>query len=183
MIHTAPLNLTTLVNLANYQLWDFAGIDGLQVAKFLIGQTADRIAPFQSLETTWSGGSCSLLRLCENNFRIGLQDGSKFEQTMRQLQPDRRFWYKRCDYLQSIALPEAIGLDLLTKIAVPKPPYRLVGLQPNCAIPARINRISVLIWRHRLFSEQPVLLEQPVSSKQPVFEVQMAKGNLEAIAL
>ncbi len=58
-----------------------------------------------------------------------------------------RVWVRRCD-LSAIALPDSAGLDLLPKIAITKPPYRLEGLALNCAVPARITGISVLIWRH-----------------------------------
>jgi hypothetical protein len=68
----------------------------------------------------------------------------------------------------AIALPDAVGLDVLSQIARVKPPYRLEGLQRNCAVPAKIDNISVLIWRHQLLS-------------QPLFELHTAVGDAEAI--
>ena len=51
-------------------LWDLAGIDGLAVAKYLLGEEVGHLAPFQSMETVLEGKDCSVLRLCELNFRI-----------------------------------------------------------------------------------------------------------------
>lgn len=65
--------------------WDIAGVDGLQVVKSLA--KCDRIsciAPFQSIETTIAGNPCSILRLCEGNFRLAwLGDSSVLEQAIQ----------------------------------------------------------------------------------------------------
>ncbi len=68
----------------------------------------------------------------------------------------------------AIALSESVALDLLPKIAVVQPPHHLEGLQPNCAVAARIDGVSVLIWRHQLLS-------------LPVFELHTPVGDAEAI--
>jgi len=182
---------------SGYQLWDFAGVDGLQFAKALFGETSGRIAPFQSFEfellktdtftinttphsvmprvfdsnetrCSLNGCLCSVLRLGEGNFRISLQgEATVLEQAIAQLQPNYQIWAKRCEWMGAIAIPETLGLNLLPKIAIPKPPHRLEGLQSNCAVPARIDGISVLIWRHQL--------------GQPAFELHIAIKDIEAV--
>jgi hypothetical protein len=67
-----------------------------------------------------------------------------------------------------IALSESVALDVLPKIAVVQPPHHLEGLQPNCAVAAKIDGVSVLIWRHQLLS-------------LPVFELHTPVGDAEAI--
>ena len=161
--------MTEFLDLSGYQLWDFAGIDGLQFAKALFGEGSGRIAPFQSFETSLNGYWCSVLRLCEGNFRLGLQgDATVVEQAIAQLQPNYQVWVKRCASIGAIALPETPGLNLLPQIAIPKPPHRLEGLQLNCAAPTRIDGISVLIWLHQVLG-------------QPAFELHTAIKDVEAV--
>ncbi|MBD2102564.1 hypothetical protein [Leptolyngbya sp. FACHB-261] len=154
------------LDLTGYQLWDLVGIDGLQVTTSLVGDLAGRIAPFQSFETTLDQQACSVLRLCEGNFRFGLQGDSTFFEQVNLA--DQRVWLRRCKQMTAIAMPEAEGLALLPKIAVAKLPHRLEGLQPNCAAPSRIDGISVLIWRH-------------LYQGQAVFELQMAAKDAATI--
>ncbi|WNN92078.1 hypothetical protein [Gloeocapsopsis dulcis] len=130
------------IDLPNYQLWDFAGVDGLQFAKILVGDAAGKLAPFQSLEATVADYPCSLLWLCENNFRLGIQGNFAIQAPAKM-----RVWVKRCETIKAIALPHSFKLKL-RQIATTKPPHRLQGLTLNCAVPARINSISVLIWHH-----------------------------------
>ena len=52
------------------QPWDMAGADGLVAARALFGESVDRLAPFQSMETTLEGLPCAVLRLCDRNFRV-----------------------------------------------------------------------------------------------------------------
>ncbi len=158
-----------LLDISGYQLWDLAGIDGLQFAKALFGEASGKIAPFQSFESSLNGCFCSVLRLCERNFRIGLQgEATVFEQASVQLQANYKIWVKRCEWMRAIAVPEALLLNLLPQIAISKAPHRLEGLQCNCAVPARINGISVLIWRHQLLG-------------QPAFELHTAVKDVEAV--
>jgi hypothetical protein len=150
------------LDLSNYHLWDLAGIDGLQVAKTLFGPAADTIAAWRSQELSWQGQPLSLLRLCENNFRIGLQ--GKPQPLITALQTvvaDDQVWWRPCDRMMSVAIPAAIGIDLLPQIAIPKPPHRLVGLPDNCALPCRIEGSAVVVWQHCLLG-------------QPAFELQTA---------
>ncbi len=169
MSHNAILQNPTLLDLSGYQLWDFAGVDGLQCAKALFGEASGRIAPFQSFETSLNGCLCSVLRLCEGNFRIGLQGKTTgFEQAIAQLQPNHQIWVKRCEWMSAIAIPETLLLNLLPQIASSKAPHRLEGLQLSCAAPARIDGISVLIWRHQLLG-------------QPAFELHTALKDVEAV--
>lgn len=152
----------------NHQLWDIAGIDGLQVAKSLFGDQVSHIAPFQSVETTLAGCPCSVLRLCEDNFRITWQGDSAILEQAFQLQGKRRAWLKRFDWLGAIALSEMVCLTHLPQIATAKPPYRLSGILVNCAAPARIEGVAVLVWRH------PVL-------GQSAFELHTAVKDLETV--
>lgn len=158
-----------LIALPGYHLWDVVGVDGLQVAQALASDGVTKLAPFQSLETQVAGSHCAVLRLCEGNFRLGLQGRSEeFECLLRQAQVKARVWASRYDRLGAIAVPEAAGLELLPPIATTKAPYRLVELQPDCAVPAQIDHLSVLIWRHPLLG-------------QPAFELQAVVQDIKAI--
>lgn len=181
------------LNLSRYQLWDFAGIDSLQLAKLLVSDMVTKMAPFQSLDFIFTGYQYSALRLCGGNFRVGLYGelgaygGLNFEETITQVQTGLRVSARRCDKMNAkdttascsaisltvccaIALPEAVALDLLPEIAVVKPLHHLEELPPNFAVPGTIDAISVLIWRHQLLS-------------QSVFELHTAVGDTEAIKL
>ncbi|NJO80601.1 MAG: hypothetical protein HC827_20235 [Cyanobacteria bacterium RM1_2_2] len=151
------------------QHWDFAGIDGLQVAQNLFGDAIGRLAPFQSAEISLTQGHCSVLRLCEGNFRVGWQGEPEiFQQQMAQAHSGRRVWVKQLPWLSVLFLAESAGLLCLPQIAIPKPPYRLQAMPLNCAIPARIDGMSVLVWHH------------PINA-QPVFELHMAVQHLQPI--
>ncbi len=67
------VGVITSATFSPYQLWEFAGVDGLQFAKTLVGNAAGKLALFRSLEATVANHPCSLLRLCEHNFRLGVQ--------------------------------------------------------------------------------------------------------------
>ena len=157
---------TDLITLTHSQLWDFAGIDGLQLAKRL-DRAADRLAPFQSLETTIDHQSCSLLRLCEGNFRLRVLSCVDLAALQGQ-QCGLRVWVKQCAWMGAITLPESFGLRQLPRLAIPKPPHRLAGMLADRAVPARINGISVLIWQHAIFG-------------QPAFELQTATKDVATI--
>jgi hypothetical protein len=152
-----------VLKLATYRRWDIAGVDGLQLAKLWFGPEVDRIAPFQSLETTWADKPCSVLRLCEGNFRIScVESPEKID-----IPQDFRGWVKQFDWLSAIAIPDS-ALSCLEKIAIPKPPYRLSTLKVNCALPARIDGISALIWRHAIW-------------QQPAIELHTARKDLHQL--
>jgi hypothetical protein len=161
-----------LLNLQQSQLWDFAGVDALQVAKHLFGEIVDKIAPFQSLETNLNRQPCSLLRLCENNFRFRISGtDAELQQAIRSLdaaQFNVRVWIKSLDWLTAVALPEAIALPLLCQRVTPKPPHRLLGLQQHRAIPGRMDGDSVLLWRHRMLGQSIVELQMAAKAKEAV---------------
>lgn len=149
--------MISFLNLTQHQLWDIGGIDGLQVAQSLFGESVHRLAPFQSLETTLEGLPCSVLRLCEGNFRVAWNQHEQIlKQKLQLAQLDQCVWVKQFPWLSSIALPDAIGMSYLLNLAIPTPPHRLTGLPLHCAAPARIDGISVLIWRH-LIAQQPAI--------------------------
>ena len=156
-----------LLNLNAHQ-WDLAGVDGLQVAKSLFGDQVGCIAAFQSVETSLEGCPCSVLRLCEGNFRITWQGNSTIlEQAFQRVQ-GKRAWLKRFDWLGAIALSESVGLTLIPQIAVPIPPHRLKGMLLNCAAPARIEGTAVLIWRHLVLGQSAFELHTAVKDLETV---------------
>ena len=136
-----------ILDLSTYQRWDMAGANGLQLAKQWFGDTIDRIAMFQSAEVSFQSQACSVLRLCENNFRISCAKSVEFNTA-----PIDRTWVKQFDWLAAITVPDS-ALSHLQQIATPKPPHRLLDLKPNSAVPARIDQIAVLIWRHALIDQ------------------------------
>ncbi len=138
-------------------LWDFAGVDGLEVARTLFGEAAARLSVWQSLEAD----DFSLLRLCENNFRARLADGAALEAAAR----GRRVWVKACP-LAVLTARDDLGA-LLPSLTV-KPPHRLEGLPMGRAVPTRLNDQAVLLWRH-----------DPAG--RPVLEVHTAARDAEAV--
>lgn len=152
----------------DYQLWDIAGVDGLQVAKSLFGDEVGCIATFQSIETTLSGCPCSVVRLCEGNFRIAWQGNSTILEEAVQRVQGRRAWFKRFDWLGAIALSESVGLTHLPQIAVAKPPHRLKGMLLNCAAPARIEGAAILVWRHFVLGQSAFELHTAVKDLETV---------------
>lgn len=139
-------------------LWDWAGVDGLQFGRALFGEAIGKIAPFQSIETHYKDIPCSILRLSEGNFRLSLPKEISLEEAIAQ-STHFQVWIKPCEQLTTIVLSEAIALDLLPRIAVTKPIYRLEAIAPHCALPARIENIAVLVWRHTLQGQAIVELQ------------------------
>jgi hypothetical protein len=137
-------------------LWDFAGVDGLAVARELFGEQAARLSVWQSVD----GEDFSVLRLCENNFRARLADGTALRAAR-----GRRIWWRACDVSVLLALDEP---DALTSAVSVKPPHRLQGLPRGRAIPARLDNHAVLLWRHG-------------RAGQPVLEVQTAPRDADAV--
>jgi hypothetical protein len=148
-------------------LVDFAGYDGLPVARALFGNQINRIAPFQSIDCLIDGTvACSVLRLCENNFRVRLSQSDLAAFTTAFQQQHQRVWLKQFDWLGSLILPD--DMTRLTSLITPKPPHRIAGLQLNCAAPGRINGISVLVWRHAI-------------RKIPIIELHLAQKDIAAV--
>lgn len=136
-------------DVGSHSLWDLAGVDGLAVMQELFGAAIDRIAPFQSLETELDRIPCSILRLCEHNFRIGWSGAPEVLQAqLAAVTRDRGVWVKQFPWLSRLLLPETLPLDRLAQVATPKPPFRLSTLALHCAAPVRIEGIAVLVWRH-----------------------------------
>jgi hypothetical protein len=133
-------------------LWDIAGVDGLQVARSLFGKEVDYLAPFQSLETVVQGEACSVLRLCDRNFRVAYSGA--LNQPVDHLVADppaplrASVWVKQYDWLSAIVLPLGL-LPVLLAQATAKAPHRLANLPNHQAVPARLNNNTpILIWRH-----------------------------------
>lgn len=168
-----------------FLLYDFAGFDGLAVAKKLFGDAIDRIAAFQSadysilhehlstehLSTDHQSSSLpyAVLRLCENNFRVRVpvQQQALFQTAFSQAQRGQRVWLQQFDWLGRLSVPEAM-LPALTDLIVPKAPHRIVGLGLNCAAPGRINATAVLVWRHQVMEAPAVELHLSTSAIESV---------------
>lgn len=149
-------------------LWDWAGFDGLRVAHELIGDSVHRLARFQSCKTTVDGLEWSVLRLCDQNFRVRVPIEAEFEQAIAPLRSRFKIWAKPCTQMGVVNLPDALGVAVLPQLAVTKPIYRLETLAPNCAIPARLNGKALLVWRHTL-------------NDIPIWELHTATADLDAI--
>lgn len=125
------------------RLWDIAGIDSLEVAQRLFGEAVGYLAPFQSLETVVAGQDCSVLRLCDRNFRIAYP--GPLNQHIAPLQAS--VWIKQYSWLSAVFLPES-QLSHLANQATVRPPHRLANLPNHQAVPAQLDDIAILIWRH-----------------------------------
>lgn len=187
---------TLIVSPQNMVLWDFAGVDGQQVARRLFGDIASQIAPFQSasVQVRVASGQNhpgALLRLCEANYRVALPPDIDLGQVVSP-QHDR-VWVRRSSqthpkteaiheatqtsdspvsapYKMAILIvPDEWGCVHLPQIATTKPLYSLDALPVNCAAPARIEDKAVLVWRH-------------LWNGNPCFQLQTAVKEKEAIA-
>ncbi len=148
------------INPPNYFLWDFAGVDGLQTAIALFIPNISRIAPFQSLTAEFNQQPCSVLRLCENNFRVALSEETPFDQAITAL--GLNVWVKPCP-AATLVLPADSELKRLAEIATTKPIYTLEPFPCDRAVPARINGIAILAWHH-LWQGQPSLTIQTATA-------------------
>ncbi len=144
------------VNPPNYRLWDFAGVDGLQAAIAQFSPSVSHLAPYQSLTTTFNQQPCSVLRLCENNFRVALPEHADFAQVVTPL--GLNIWVKPSS-TANLVMPAASGLSKLAQIATTKPHFTLNPFPLNRAVPARIHGAAILAWHH-LWQGQPGLLIQ-----------------------
>ncbi len=155
------------------KIWDMAGKDALAVAQQLFGHQVGYLSPFQSVETVREGQACSVLRLCNCNFRISCADALDQQVATHQ----RGVWIKQYGWLSTLSLPIE-QLSALTKTATTRAPHRLQNLPNNQAVPASFKGIPVLIWRHPIQGEPAVelhvaatdrirLLEQLKSLSQP----------------
>lgn len=166
MYETTVLNVATdRLQASNYNLWDFAGIDGLQAAIALFTPAINRIAPFQSLTTTFNHQPCAILRLCENNFRVAFSEQTAFDQAIADL--NLNVWTKPCSST-TLVVPTGLGLKRLPEIATTKPIYTLNPFPCDRAVPARINGIAILVWHHSWH-------------RQPLLTIQMASANIATV--
>lgn len=148
------------------RVWDLAGIDGLQIVQQCFGPAVAQLAPFQSLETTLEGQDCSILRLCDRNFRL-TYDGDLTEH-LKTL--GARTWLKPLDWMGAIALPNDYFPQLLAHASV-RLPHRLQGLPLHCAVPAQVGEsacgmaplTAVLIWRHPIAGQPAIEIHTAVA--------------------
>lgn len=146
-----------------YSLWDMAGVDGLAVARHLFGKDVGYLAPFQSMETRLAGKDCSVLRLCDRNFRISYP--GPLCQLIEPLQAN--IWLKQFDWLVSMSLPTSFLPQIISQATV-RPPHRLKNSPNHQAVPAQLYGIPLLIWQH---SKQG----------QPILELHLARKNVESL--
>ncbi len=167
MTHTtsAPELNTSPINPPGHFLWDFAGMDGLQAAIALFTPAIAHRAPFQSLTAQFEQQPCSVLRLCENNFRVALPEPMALGDAITAL--ELNVWVKPCP-AATLLLPVDLGLERLRAIATTKPMYTLNPFPCDRAVPARINGLAILAWHH-LWQGQPRL------------EIQTAQGQVKAL--
>ena len=146
---------------------DFAGVDGQEVAQALFGEQVSRLSVWQSLDTDRNGTSCSVLRLCQGNYRVGAYggDADALGQALSEAAHGKRVWVKPCG-LSSLIAQDAP--ELLLPVATVKPPHRLAGLPGDHAVPARLGDCAVLLWRHTV-------------TARAVLEVQTAAGDFAAV--
>ncbi|MEL6469805.1 MAG: hypothetical protein AAFQ74_08760 [Cyanobacteria bacterium J06623_4] len=137
-------------------LWDFAGIEALTVAQTLFGESVADLAAFQSLETSLKGKDCSVLRLCDRNFRILYSDDIK--PIISSLSCN--VFVHQYSWLTSFSLP-ADRLKALTINATVRAPHRLTNLPNHQAVPAQLENMAMLIWQHS-------------SSKTPTIDIHTA---------
>lgn len=162
---------------ADRTLWDFAGIDGLQVARHLFGEQIAHISPFQSLTTTLQDRPCAVLRLCENNFRVALPQDLGLDRLIHPLH--QRVWIARSPYLTALSLPVEQGLSWLYQKATTKPLYTLEPLPGDRAVPARLDGIALLIWHH-LWLGQPRLELHLATTDVPLVQARIAEAGMDA---
>lgn len=127
----------------NNALWDMAGVDGLAVAKYLFGEEVGYLAPFQSMETSLGGQDCSVLRLCDRNFRISYP--GSLQAFIEPLQAN--IWLKQFGWLTSMVLPDHFFSTIISHATV-RPPHRLKTIPNHQAVPAQLQGIAILLWRH-----------------------------------
>lgn len=154
-----------VVNPPEYYLWDFAGVDGLQVAIALFSSSVTHLAPFQFLTTTFEQQSCAVLRLCEGNFRVALAAPVPFDQAVVAL--GCQIWVNPCQ-TANLTMPPAVGLARLAQIATTKPLYTLQPFPCDRALRSRIDDIAILAWHHRWH-------------QHPQFLIQTAPADIEAV--
>jgi hypothetical protein len=145
-------------------LWDFAGIDGLQIARHLFGPQVSQLSPFQSLTTTFEDQPCAVLRLCEGNFRVVLTHDLALDEIVTPLQ--QRVWMARSPYLSTLTLPVKPGLEWLSQAATTKPVFTLSPFPCDRAVPARLDGIAILIWHYQWLG-QPRLDLQMAATEFP----------------
>ena len=147
-----------------HSLWDMAGIDGLAVAKHLFGEDVGYLSPFQSMETVLRGTDCSVLRLCDRNFRIFYP--GPLQPLIDPLQAN--IWLKQFDWLTSLTLPVSF-LSPISSQATVRPPHRLDPLPNHQAVPAQLHGIPMVIWQHP-------------KQGQSVLELHLARKHVETLA-
>ncbi|MBF2098859.1 MAG: hypothetical protein IGQ88_10860 [Gloeomargaritaceae cyanobacterium C42_A2020_066] len=131
----------------DYQLWDFAGEGGLSLALAVFGDAAGRLSPFQSVTLTEDGATANLLRLCQHNFRVGLQNRENpWLERLAQAQADHsRVWVRPSDLVPLRLADDA--WPPLSHLGTARRPHRFEGLGLNRALPARFQGIATLLWR------------------------------------
>jgi len=168
--------MTNPISLPSTFLWDIAGVDGLAVMKRLIGEECDRIAPFQSLETDLDHTPCTILRLCEANFRLRwMGDSAHLQSRLGVATADQQVWVKQFPWLVSVPLLHGISVEQLSGVAIARVPFSVEYLGMDCAAPVRIGRHGCLIWRHSIQGRAVIELHSALQT------IQELKGTVPEI--
>lgn len=135
------------LSFGDYQLWDFAGEAGLPLALDVFGDSAGRLSPFQSITLTEDGATANLLRLCQHNFRVGLQGRENPWLTrLTQAQADHsRVWVRPSDLVPLRLVDDA--WPTLSHLGTARRLHRFEGLGLNRALPTRFQGMAALVWR------------------------------------
>lgn len=162
------------INPPDYRLWDFAGVDGLQVAIKLFSSSVSYLAPYQSLTSECNRQPCSVLRLCEHNFRVALPEQENFEQAIARLELD--VWVKTSPTANLLMSADS-GLARLAQLATTKPFFTLDPFPLNRAVPARIHGVAILAWHH-LWQAQPRVLIQTAAADFEFIQRQLGEHQV-----
>ena len=147
----------------NNSLWDLAGVDGLAVAKRLFGEDVGYLGRLQSPETTLAWQDCSVLRLCDRNFRIVY--AGPLQQLITPLKA--KIWLKQFDWLARLSLPISLLPEIISQATV-RPPHRLKDIPNHRAVPAQLQGMPLLIWQHP-------------HQGQPILELHAARQDLKTL--
>ena len=140
------------------QLWDITGLDGLQVARALFGQAIGQLAVFLSMETVLNGQACSVLRLCDRNFRIVYPGNINKVALSKIARPNALpvgVQIQQYAWLKRVVLPIEFLSPLTERLTV-RAPHRVKNLPNHQAAPAQLDDIAILIWQHPI-KEKPVV--------------------------
>lgn len=174
--------MTLVIDPPGYYLWDWSGVEGLEVAQQIFGQRVSQLAPLQSVETSFNAHTCSVLRLTESSFRVALSRDHGLDLAIEdlnlhvQVQQCNPFQAPStspqvplgCDRTATLVLSERLGIACLHRLATPHPLYSLENLPLHCAVPAHIGQTALLVWHHFWLGSPRFDLHTPQADVQTI---------------